>query len=81
MRFLKIVFNSAEIFDLFYFSASAQPAMKLLPRMLFKRCNRFHVCSASDEIVSALAQHAFGCPCKTCQIKKNNLNAGWTEIR
>jgi hypothetical protein len=32
--------------------------------MLSKRLNLFQVCSASDEIVLVLAQHAFGCPCK-----------------
>jgi hypothetical protein len=48
--------------------------MKLFPSMYIKRCNRFHVCSASDKMVSEFAQHALGCPCKNSQ----NLNAGWT---
>jgi hypothetical protein len=53
-------------------SAYAQQAMKLFLCMLSNRLNRFRVSSACDEIISALAQHAFGCPCKNCQ----NLNAG-----
>ncbi len=56
-RFLKIICDSAEIFD-----------FKTFPHMLSKRWNRFRVCSASDEIVSGLGQHAFGCPCKNATI-------------
>ncbi len=37
----------------------------------------FRVCSACDEIVSAYAQHAFGCQWKNCQ----NLNAGWAYAK
>jgi hypothetical protein len=46
-RFLKIVFNSAEIFNFITF-----------PRMLSQRLNHFRVCSASDEICSSHAQQA-----------------------
>jgi hypothetical protein len=46
-RFLKIVFDSAEIFDFLTF-----------PRMLSQCINQFHVCSASDKIRSAHAQPA-----------------------
>jgi hypothetical protein len=44
-RFLKIVFDTAEIFDFF-------------PRMLSMRQNRFRVCLACDEISSQYAQCA-----------------------
>ncbi len=46
-RFLKIVFDSAEIFDFSTF-----------PRMLSMQWNRFQVCSACDEISSPYAQYA-----------------------
>ncbi len=46
-RFLKILFDSAEIFDFWTF-----------PRMLSMRWNRFPVCSACDEISSPYAQCA-----------------------
>jgi hypothetical protein len=46
-RFLKIVFELAEIFDFWTF-----------PRMLSMRWNQFLVCSACDEIRSAHAQCA-----------------------
>jgi hypothetical protein len=46
-RFLKIVFDSAEIFDFLTF-----------PRMLSMRWNRFPVCSACDEISSPYDQCA-----------------------
>jgi hypothetical protein len=47
--------------------------MKSFSCMLSKRWNRFLVCSACNEIVSLLAQHAIGYPCKNCQ----NLHTGW----
>ncbi len=57
-RFLKIVFDSADIFDVFNISAYAQPAMKSIPRMLSQRWNSFRLCSVCDEIRSAYAQCA-----------------------
>jgi hypothetical protein len=45
-------------------SPLAHQAMKSILFMLSKRLNLFQVCSASDEIIFVLAQHAFGCPCK-----------------
>ncbi len=76
-RFLKIVFDSAEILD-----------FKTFPRMLSMRWNRFHVCSACDEIRSEYAQCAIkfvprmlskDCTCKNC----SHFTAGWAcaEIR
>jgi hypothetical protein len=53
-------------------STYAQPAMKSFPQMLNKQRNRFLVCSASDDIVSALAHHTVKCQCKNSQ----NYNAG-----
>jgi hypothetical protein len=53
-RFLKIVFDSARDIRLLNISAHAQPAMKSIPRMLSQRKNAFRVCSASDEIHSAM---------------------------
>jgi hypothetical protein len=46
-RFLKIVFDSAEIFNFLTF-----------PCMLSQRLNHFRICSASDEIRAAHAQAA-----------------------
>ncbi len=46
-RFLKIVFNLAEIFDFYTF-----------PRKLKQRWNRFRVCWVSDEICSVYDQSA-----------------------
>ncbi len=54
--------------------AYAQPAMQCILRMLSQRWNSIRVCSVSDEIRSAYAQH--GCTKITC---KNCLHftAGW----
>ncbi len=65
-RFLKIGFNSAEIFD-----------FETFPCMLSMRWNRFPVCSACDEISSPYAQCAIkfvsrmlskDCTCKNVHI-------------
>jgi hypothetical protein len=76
-RFLKIVFDSAEIFD-----------FKTFPRMLSLWWHRFRVCSACDEIRSTYAQCAIKFVprmlsmdfiCKNC----SHFTAGWAcaEIR
>jgi hypothetical protein len=69
-KFLKLVFDLAEIFDL-NISAYAQPAMKSIPRMLSQRWSSLGVCSVCDEIRSAYAQHVF--TCKNC----SHFTAGW----
>ncbi len=74
-RFLKIIFDSAEIFD-----------FETIPRMLSQRWNPFGVCSASDKILSAFAQCAMKFVPRMLSINLHvktvhNFNAGWACMK